>query len=258
VGPGTVIRGAAYGLGVSRALFGVFVVRPAEVVAGRITVAILGRAMSSELVGAVARDLVRYEVIERVTDHVLASEAVDRVLDRADAAGVPQRIADRLLEDGIAEQVAERLLSGPELERIVTMAMESDAMRDSVAGALESPGAERLLVLALDSPGAERLIARIIESRVVEETMARVMEDVAARLPQTEGMWTLVDEIAQSPAVTEAITHQGAGFADQVAEDLRDRSRKADARLERAAWRLFRRRTPGPRAGPGPDEATAT
>jgi hypothetical protein len=110
----------------------------------------------------------------------------------------------------------------------------------------------------LDSPGAERLIARVVQSRVVEETVARVMEDVAVRLPHSQAMWTLVDEIAQSPAVTDAITQQGAGFADQVAEDLRERSRKADARLERAAWRLLRRRPPGSRAGPGPDEAPAT
>jgi hypothetical protein len=102
------------------------------------------------------------------------------------------------------------------------------------------------------------MLTRVIESRVVEETVARVMEDVATRLPQTEAMWTLVDEIAQSPAVTEAITQQGFGFADQVAEDLRERSRNADARLERVAWRLFRRRTPGSRPGPGPGEAPAT
>jgi hypothetical protein len=43
--------------------------------------------------------------------------------------------------------------------------------------------------------------------------------------------------------VTEAITQQGAGFADQVAAEVRDRSRSVDARLERGAWRLLRRRS---------------
>ena len=79
MGPGTAIRGAAFGLGVSRALFGVFVVRPVEVVAGRITVAVLDRALAGELVDVVARDLVRYQVIERVTEHVLDALRIPRI-----------------------------------------------------------------------------------------------------------------------------------------------------------------------------------
>jgi hypothetical protein len=62
-----------------------------------------------------------------------------------------------------------------------------------------------------------------------------------------EELWLVVDEVAQSPAVSEAITRQSIGFADQVAEQVRDRSRSADARLERAAKRVLRRRPP---AGP--------
>jgi hypothetical protein len=38
---GAAIRGAALGLGVTRALFGAFVVRPVEIVAGRITIAMV-------------------------------------------------------------------------------------------------------------------------------------------------------------------------------------------------------------------------
>ena len=43
--------------------------------------------------------------------------------------------------------------------------------------------------------------------------------------------------------MTEATTQQGAGFADEVAAEVRDRSRSVDARLERGAWRLLRRRS---------------
>ena len=58
----------------------------------------------------------------------------------------------------------------------------------------------------------------------------------------------MVDEIAQSPAVTEAISRQSVGFANQMAGVARERSRTADARLERIAARLTRRppRTRGP------------
>ena len=64
-----------------------------------------------------------------------------------------------------------------------------------------------------------------------------------------EELWLVVDEIAQSPAVTEAITRQSIGFADQVAGGVRGRSRNADAWLERAARRALRR----PPAAPPPD-----
>jgi hypothetical protein len=62
------------------------------------------------------------------------------------------------------------------------------------------------------------------------------------RLLESEELWVLVDEIARSPAVTQAITQQSLGFADQVAGGVRERSRDADGMLERAARRIVRRR----------------
>jgi hypothetical protein len=82
---------------------------------------------------------------------------------------------------------------------------------------------------------------------------------VVGDLPSSEAMWALIDVIAQSPAVTDAITQQGAGFADQVAGEVRERSRSLDARLERGAWRLLRRRARTPPAGgPVPPAAGTT
>ena len=42
--------------------------------------------------------------------------------------------------------------------------------------------------------------------------------------------------------MTEAIAHQGTGFLEQVAAKTRDRSRKADSRVQRLAGRVGRRR----------------
>jgi hypothetical protein len=56
--------------------------------------------------------------------------------------------------------------------------------------------------------------------------------------------------------VAEAITAQGYGFADQVGDDIRERSRGADARLERLAWKVLRRRSPPGGAAPSPSGAT--
>jgi hypothetical protein len=64
-------------------------------------------------------------------------------------------------------------------------------------------------------------------------------------------MWTLIDEVAASPAITEAITQHGVGFADQVADEVRGRTRSADAWMESVARRVLRRRAQSPTAEPG-------
>jgi len=164
------------------------------------------RALSGELVDVFAREAVHYAVLER--------------------------ISDRLLEAGLAEQLAQRFLAGPELERMVALVLESDRVEASLAAALESAD-------------LERLITRVVESRLIEETVTRLVDETAARLPESQALWALIDEVAQSPAVTDAIAQQGLGLADEVAGEVRDRSRAADVWLERAARRVLRRRTPG-------------
>ena len=64
---------------------------------------------------------------------------------------------------------------------------------------------------------------------------------LAQRLGESEALWGLIDEIAQSPAVLAAVSQQGRRFADQVGDEMRTRSRRADDWLERAARRLAHR-----------------
>jgi hypothetical protein len=168
------------------------------------------------------------KVAEEAVDRVVASELAERALTNAlegslvEAAGrdvvrygVLERVADRLLTDGVVEQMAARVLEGPEMERVVEAALESPAM--------------------------ERLVGRVVESRLVDETVARLLE--------SEDLWILVDEIAHSPAVTDAIAQQSVSFADEVAGRVRARSRNADAWLERKARRALRRK-PAPELPP--------
>jgi hypothetical protein len=68
-----------------------------------------------------------------------------------------------------------------------------------------------------------------------------LFDRLADRLLASDGLWRLVDEIAASPTVRAAVSQQGLGFADQVGEAVRARSRKGDRRLERAADRLMGR-----------------
>jgi hypothetical protein len=112
-----------------------------------------------------------------------------------------------------------------------------------------------MVALTLESPGMERVIARVLESKLVEETIARLVDDTAARMPERQALWVLIDEVAQSPAVTDAITQQGLGMADEVAGDIRNRSRAADAWLERAARRVLRRQERGGGSPPAAPEA---
>ena len=83
---------------------------------------------------------------------------------------------------------------------------------------------------------------------------SRLLDQVVARLLAGPELWRVVDEVARSPAVIEAMAAPGLGFADQVAGEVRDRSRTADAVVERTTRRLLRRRPRmDPPTGPLPN-----
>jgi hypothetical protein len=136
-------------------------------------------------------------------------------------------VLDDVLASPLTKEAADRILASPVAEDVL----------------------ERIVGRALDSPEAERLVRRLIDSRLVETAMLELLEN--------EGLWMLVGEIAQSPAVTAAIGQQGVGFANQMAGVVRQRSLSADDRLERLARRFARRapRTVTPEDGePAPAE----
>jgi hypothetical protein len=188
--------------------------RPPVRVAERAGIAVLEAALASPVTEQAVNLVLDSPIIEHTITRALKGPLVDAI------ARDLGPLADRLLAAGIADDIARRMIEGPELERIVV-------------AAIESPGAARLGDRLLDSPQAERLVARVIESRLVDEAVARLLE--------SKDLWLLVDEVARSPSVTEAISHQSMGFAEEMAGVVRERSHKADARVERLARRLFRR-----------------
>lgn len=127
------------------------------------------------------------------------------VVGAAAEAGISleQRAVDRLLESGELE----RLLASARLQAIVGQVLRSE-------------GVTELIDTFFDSGLFDHLLDRLLES---------------------DGLWRMIDVIAASPAVRAAVSQQGLGFADQVGEAVRRRSRRADRRLERAADRLSRR-----------------
>jgi hypothetical protein len=145
------------------------------------------------------------------------SEAVDRIL----ASELADRAIGKALEGRLVEIVARDMVRYAVLERVTDQLVADGAIDRSVEAALESPALERVVV-------------QVLESRLLDEAVRRLIDG--------DELWILVDEIAQSPSVTDAIARQSVGFADQVAGGVRARSRRADAVLERAAKRALRRK----------------
>jgi uncharacterized membrane-anchored protein YjiN (DUF445 family) len=146
------------------------------------------------------------------TAHDVTLGTIDVVL----ASRFASEIVDHVVASPLVDRTAQRLLTGPEVERLLDMALRSERV--------------------------EQLLGEALESRLVDETITRLIEETIARLMASDGLWLLVDEVAASPAITEAITQHGVGFADQVADEVRERSRHADAWMETIARRLLRRR----------------
>jgi hypothetical protein len=134
----------------------------------------------------------------------------------------------------IQRRAIDRVLDSPELERVMVEVVESRRVQTALEVAISSEAANRLVDSFFDSGMFDRLVERLLES---------------------DGLWTLVDEVAQSPAVMAAVSQQGLTFADQVGGQVRDRSRRADDWLERAAGRIIRRNR---RAADAPDTAAIT
>src|SRR4051794_3396731 len=119
-----------------------------------------------------------------------------------------------------AAEAVDRILATPVAERAVTRAL---------AGPVSA---------AVNGQAAERLAAQVIDGRIFDVAVRRLLE--------SEDLWLLVEEIAGSPAVTDAIGRQGLGLADPGAGGGRGRPRAARAPGGRVARRPPRR---GPRGG---------
>ncbi|HYB30526.1 MAG TPA: hypothetical protein VEF89_28260 [Solirubrobacteraceae bacterium] len=125
----------------------------------------------------------------------------------------------------------DRVLASDELERVLTAALDSVQVQAALINALSSDAAKRIVDGLFDSGLIDRFLDRLLASDV---------------------LWHMIDEIAASPAVTAAISQQGLGFADQMSDEVRARSRKADDWVERTARRLIHRQPRPLPVGPDP------
>ena len=133
---------------------------------------------------------------------------------------------------GIERRAVDRVLASEELERALRAAIDSEQVQAAVINALSSDAAKRIVDAAFDSGLVDRVVGRLLTSRAT---------------------WHFIDEVAASPAVTAAISQQGLGFAGQVGDEVRERSRKADDLAERTARRLIHRSQRPLSVGPEPN-----
>ena len=114
---------------------------------------------------------------------------------------------------------------------------------EAIRRVLASRVADHAVVQVTDVVTEREILERVLDRLLAEGVDPRLVDRIVERLLESEELWLVVEEIARSPAVTQAIGQQGAGLADQVADQVRLRSQHADARLERVARRLLRRRS---------------
>ena len=146
----------------------------------------------------------------------------------------------------VERRAVDRLLDSSELERTLNAAVDSIRIQASLERALQSDNVKRLVDNLFDSGLLDQVVKRMFDSGLFDRVIAQMfdsglMDRLLERLLATDGLWHMIDEIAGSPSVTAAISQQGLGFADQVTDQVRERSRKADDWLERAALRLAHR-----------------
>jgi hypothetical protein len=145
----------------------------------------------------------------------------------------------------LERRAVDRVLASDELERVINATVNSAHVQSALVQATQSEAVDRLVDSLFESGLVDRVMDRLLDSGALDRFLVRMLS--------SEGLWQLIDEISASPAVTAAISQQGLSFADQVGEEMRDRSRRADDWVERAARRLVHRqpkvRPPQPEPG---------
>ena len=155
-----------------------------------------------------------------------------------------RRLASRAEQTLLAalDAVVGRLMHGDVIDHVLARAKAESVAERIVDRLLEDGIAEHVAERAFSGPELERVLESAFKSGLPE--------DLVAQLLASEAVWILIDEIARSPSVTDAISHQGTGFLDQVVAKARDRSRLGDERAQHIGKRLRLHHT----SSPGEDE----
>jgi hypothetical protein len=163
--------------------------------------------------GAIVRSQVRLR-IEAMIESVLGAPEFARAIDRALAGTLPDAIVRSMLDHHVVERLASELADEIEVDAAVAAALEHETVQNLVAAILASPGLDRLLVQATDR---------------------------ALRGPELQ---RVIEHVAASSEVREALTHQSTTMAQEMADGLRTRAETLDDVAERTVRGWLRRPHP--------------
>ena len=165
---------------------------------------------------------------------LLESGAVDRIAASDGAATLASRVIGSPLTDRIAAMVVERALTSPQTEELVSRTLERPELERLIVVALDSPATDRIVRSVLSAPGVELAVTRVLESELLDAATARFLEG--------DEFERVIERIAQGPELRAAVAAQSFGLADQVADEVRGRSRSGDDVAERLARSLVPKR----------------
>lgn len=141
----------------------------------------------------------------------------------------------------------ERLVASPAMTSAIDAVVGSEAVQETVERVLSGPAVASALETILSPETIDMIADEVARSQMVQKITVAAMEageiaPIVDAFLEREELWILVQTIAESPAVIDAVRQQGFGFADQVGDEVRGRSRTADQVLARTA-RTFIGRT---------------
>ena len=179
-----------------------------------------------------------------------AEQALDTTLHRALASRWAGELTEKLLTSPQADAALRRLLDGPAVDRLVVAMVEAKVVERATAELIAAEVPAHLVGQVLEAGLLDEVVTRVLADESVEATVERLLtrwfegplyEDVVNRVLASQELWHLVDEIAHSPEVMEAITAGSASLAGEVADQVRRRTIVADDVAERVARKVLRR-----------------
>jgi uncharacterized RDD family membrane protein YckC len=151
------------------------------------------------------------------------------------AALFPARTAARVWRDQL-ETAVDEVLSAPEIARVIDRALAGPLPEEIARSLVRHRVLERIVAELASTGELERLLAEALASPRTHELTDQVLS--------SDELDRAVQQVAASPAVRAAITRQTTGFAEEVAERLRESAVRLDNRVDRR-----KRSAPPPFAG---------
>ena len=125
------------------------------------------------------------------------------------------------------------LLAAPHVDALARSLAEHRVLERVARPVLAAPDVEVALVSALEEERTRRLVEQALDSRLAAQ--------VADHLLKSPELDRAVQQIASSPAVRAALTHQTTSLAGDLASGVRRQAERLDDAAERTARRWLRR-----------------